>query len=71
MTDVIVVIILVVLIGAALRYIIKAKKSGARCIGCSVGECPNHRPAKASEKAPSSESPDSEPCTCCCHAEKE
>lgn len=35
--NIIVIAILVVLIGGAVWYIIKAKKSGARCIGCSAG----------------------------------
>ena len=34
MADFIVVAILVVILGAAVRYIYKAKKSGAGCIGC-------------------------------------
>ncbi len=33
-TDVIVTIILIAIIGGALAYIIKAKKSGQKCIGC-------------------------------------
>lgn len=37
MADFIIVIILVILIGGAVSYIIKAKKSGAKCIGCSAG----------------------------------
>lgn len=40
MTDVIVVVVLLVVIGAAVAYIVKAKKSGVRCIGCpSGGSC--------------------------------
>lgn len=43
MADVITVIILVVVIGAAVAYIIKAKKSGVKCIGCpSSGMCSGH-----------------------------
>lgn len=34
MIDVIVVAIIVVLVGSALAYIIKAKKNGIKCIGC-------------------------------------
>lgn len=41
MEDVIIIGILLLLIGAAAAYIIKAKKSGAKCIGCSAsGSCP-------------------------------
>lgn len=39
MQDIIVALILIVMIGAAARYIYKAKKSGAKCIGCSAGGC--------------------------------
>lgn len=32
--------ILVIIIGLAIRYIVKAKKSGAKCIGCPAdGSC--------------------------------
>ena len=37
MTDIIIVAIVLVIVGAAARYIYKAKKSGAKCIGC--GHC--------------------------------
>ena len=37
MTDLIIAAILAVIIAAAAGYIYKAKKSGAKCIGCSVG----------------------------------
>ena len=37
MTDLIVILILLILIGAAVSYIIKAKKSGVKCIGCPAG----------------------------------
>jgi len=35
--DFIVIAILVVLIGSAIAYIVKAKKNGAKCIGCPAG----------------------------------
>ena len=38
MTDLIIVAILAVILGAAARYVYKAKKNGAKCIGCSAGE---------------------------------
>ena len=37
MTDFIIVVVLLVIIGAAVGYIRKAKKSGAKCIGCPAG----------------------------------
>ena len=60
MTDFIFTAILAVIIGAAARYVYKAKKSGAKCIGCSVGEggCHCHEA-------------DSCGCGCGCHAEGE
>jgi len=51
MTDFIVVVILAVVIGSAVRYLIKAKKSGAKCIGCPVGNggcCCSHGQTESS-----------------------
>lgn len=43
MADFIVIIILAVLIGGAVTYIVKAKKSGVKCIGCPAGaNCPGN-----------------------------
>ncbi len=40
MENVIVIGILVILIGSAVAYIVKAKKNGAKCIGCPAsGSC--------------------------------
>lgn len=40
MTDLIIGIIVVVILGCAIGYIVKAKKSGAKCIGCpDSGTC--------------------------------
>ncbi len=39
MTDIIILAILLVILGAAIAYIVRAKKNGARCIGCSSGSC--------------------------------
>ena len=44
MTDVIILMILIILIGAAVSYIVKEKKNGTRCIGCPAGgNCPSSR----------------------------
>ena len=44
MTDIIVLVILVILVGGASAYIINAKKSGVKCIGCPAGgSCPGSR----------------------------
>lgn len=37
--NLIVILVLAVIIGLAIAYIIKAKKSGAKCIGCPSGGC--------------------------------
>ncbi len=40
MTDLIILAILTVVVGFAARYVYKAKKSGAKCIGCPMSsEC--------------------------------
>ena len=40
MTDIVIVLVVLAIVGAALRYVYKAKKSGAKCIGCpSGGNC--------------------------------
>ena len=44
MTDFIIIVVLAVILGGAIAYIVKAKKSGAKCIGCSVkGGCPHKK----------------------------
>lgn len=41
--DIIILAIVVVILGVAIAYIIKAKKSGAKCIGCPTsGSCCDH-----------------------------
>ncbi|MBR2028162.1 MAG: FeoB-associated Cys-rich membrane protein [Oscillospiraceae bacterium] len=40
MTDIIVIAVVAAIVGAASAYIYKAKKNGARCVGCShAGVC--------------------------------
>ncbi|MBE6031020.1 MAG: FeoB-associated Cys-rich membrane protein [Clostridiales bacterium] len=39
MADFVVIVVLAVVIGGAIAYMIKQKKRGARCIGCSMGGC--------------------------------
>lgn len=40
MTDLIIVLVVLAIVGGAGRYIYKAKKRGAKCIGCPVeGGC--------------------------------
>ena len=33
--------VLLTIIGFAVRYVVKAKKSGRKCIGCPEGCCPS------------------------------
>lgn len=57
MADLIVVVILLIIIGAAIAYIVKAKKSGIKCIGCpSGGSC-------------SGKSDGNSDCCCGCHSD--
>lgn len=37
MTDMIIIGILLIVIGGAVFYIVRAKKNGAKCIGCPAG----------------------------------
>lgn len=39
MTNIIVIAVLALVLGLAIRYIIKAKKRGTTCIGCPAGGC--------------------------------
>ena len=68
MTDLIIVAILAVIVGAAARYVYKAKKSGTKCIGCSVGDgacCCSHGQTETSDCGCNSEKSS----CCCCHSE--
>lgn len=38
MTDLIILAVLALILGAAAGYVYKAKKSGVKCIGCTAGE---------------------------------
>lgn len=56
--DFIVIGVIIVIVGGAIAYIVKKKKSGAKCIGCPYsGEC-----GRASNK--------DNKCTCGCSGEK-
>lgn len=47
MTDLIAAVIIVAILAAASAYIIKAKKAGVKCIGCSVEGCSSKKKASA------------------------
>ncbi len=57
MEDYILIAILLAIVGAAIWYIVKSKKSGKKCIGCPDGCC--------------SQKQDGSPCQCCCNTTKE
>ena len=42
MTDIILVAVIGAMVVAAVRYIIRARRSGAKCIGCPSGGCCSH-----------------------------
>ncbi len=48
MADFIIMAVLVVIIGAAIFYIVKSKKSGVKCIGCPAGGACSHKCSEAS-----------------------
>ncbi len=48
--DVIVILAVCLIIGAALFYIIKAKKSGKKCIGCPYADACSRDKCKETEK---------------------
>lgn len=57
MGNIILAAVLLLLVGAAVRYVVKAKKSGAACIGCPVdGGC--------------SKDSDCDSGCCCCHSDE-
>ena len=60
MTDLVIGIVLAAIIGAAVAYIVKAKRSGVKCIGCSAGGC---APRKRGSNA------DAGCCSCGCHSD--
>lgn len=67
MVDLIIVLVLAAIVGAAVIYIVKAKKSGVKCIGCpAAGEC-SHSNASGCGCGCSNET-DGEGC-CGCHTD--
>jgi large-conductance mechanosensitive channel len=52
LTTVITIIVLAAIVFFAVRYIVKSKKKGAKCIGCPVeGTCQMQKTAKKIEKS--------------------
>lgn len=63
--DVIVVLIILAIIGAAIAYIVRAKKKGAKCIGCPASGCCSMSKAERLKENEFAESPENEGCGCC------
>ena len=63
MTDIILVAVIGAMVAAAAWYIIRAKRSGARCIGCSAGGCCSRARGASSHCACGEEQEHG----CCCH----
>jgi len=38
MADIVAVLVIVLILGAAVAYIVRQKRAGVKCIGCSVGQ---------------------------------
>ncbi|MBQ8184624.1 MAG: FeoB-associated Cys-rich membrane protein [Lachnospiraceae bacterium] len=57
--------ILLVILGAAIIYIVKAKKSGAKCIGCPAGGNCSHKHSESGQAESSCD------CGCGCGCEKD
>ena len=64
MDEIIVIAIITIIVGGALAYIIKAKKSGKKCIGCPDG-------CSCSSKNKKGKGDNEGGCSCCsCHEDK-
>ncbi len=51
MDNIVIILLILAIIGLAVNYIVKAKKSGARCIGCPhAKECGKNNDTQCSNK---------------------
>ena len=57
-TNIVIILVLVVIIGSACLYIVKVKRNGEKCIGCPMS------------KQCSSKNQEGTGCTCGCHSDK-
>ncbi len=57
-TNIVIILILIVILGSACLYIVKAKRNGEKCIGCPMSKQCSTKNHKETE------------CTCGCHSEK-
>lgn len=66
MTDIIIIAVIAVIVAVAARYVYKAKKSGAKCIGCAVeGGCARKQGENACSCGCGGEKNTTD--SCCCH----
>lgn len=63
MKDIIAVLIILAILAVAIAYIVKAKKKGAKCIGCPAAGCCQMNKTKHSHTADDSETTG---CSCGC-----
>ena len=61
MIDLIVGVIIVASLGAAIAYIVRAKKKGAKCIGCPASDCCSTKHGAAQNQS------EHKDCGCGCH----
>lgn len=74
MENAIIIIVLIAILGGAVAYIVKAKRSGVKCIGCAAGGSCAHKNGKTSEGGcgcgcSGCGSDDGKPERCDCHTE--
>lgn len=43
--DIIIILVIAAIVAAAIRYIVRAKKKGVKCIGCPAGDCCSRKKA--------------------------
>lgn len=68
--DIIIILIIAVILGAAIAYIVRAKKKGTKCIGCPAGDCCAMKSQQKDDSSASSESGCGCSCGVGCHMEK-
>ena len=74
MADLLIVLIVLLIVGAAITYIIREKKRGAKCIGCPSGGCSHGAKGSCAGhggKSCTCHCEDSSKGECCCHKEDE
>lgn len=68
--DIIIILIIAIILGAAIAYIVRAKKKGTKCIGCTAGDCCAMKSKQKNDPSASSKSGCGCSCGVGCHMEK-